>query len=467
MTAADMPPAAAATQGRSRRLALGACLLACLLLGGATQRGLLVDALLQVAVVAASTYALLGARLTSAARWGLLLGGLVLLAGALQLLPLPVSVLELGRPADLLPFTGAAPLPPVASAPISLGAARTLETVIFALVPILFFVAATSLPRENLSGLLPFFIIGLVCNLIAAGLQYSFSGETTLGDLLGYSVMVGMFANVNHFATLVFSSIPLIVYFGFFHGRPAVATVLLVLIFLLLLAAGSRAGILLGLGVVAISVGALIWRGRLGTLVMLVLLASFVIYGYGALIQMGAQQLDPDFGRREFAATTWRALLDNWRLGTGFGTFDLIYPFYESREMVHVAYVNHAHNDILELLLEGGVAAGVILCVYLAALALRAFRVVKRPLQRLALLAILVILLHALVDYSLRTMAIAMTFAFLNALFFADVGLKPEGAARAPGGRDKREEILPPHPQAPAPPQEGPAATARLAPYAP
>jgi O-antigen ligase len=433
---------AGAGQGRSRRIVLGLCLLACLLVGGATHRGVLVDAILQTLVIAGSTYVLIGGLSSKAARMGLLLGVLVLFAGIVQLLPLPLSALEWGRPVALLPFVGP-DLAGVSSAPISLGVARTIEAVLFVLVPILFFMAATSLSHENLTGLLPFFVIGLVCNLIAAGLQYSFAGNTTLGDLLGYSVMVGMFANVNHFATLVFSSIPLIVYFGFFRGRPALATILLVLIFLVLLAAGSRAGILIGMGVVAISVGALIWRGRVGTVVILALAAGFIAYGYGAFIHMGAEQLDPDFGRREFAITTWRAIRDNWLWGTGFGTFDLVYPFYESRDMVHVQYVNHAHNDFLEVLLEGGVAAAFILGVYAVMVIVRAFKVGRRPLQRLALFSIIVILLHSLVDYPLRTMAIAMTFAFFNALFFTDAGMPPE--ARPKMDEDRLpQEILPP-----------------------
>jgi hypothetical protein len=429
-------PKAAATNKRGRRIVLGLCLLACLLLGGATQRGVLVDAILQAIVIAGSTYVLLGGVSSGAARWGLLLGTLVLLVGIAQLLPLPLTILGLGRPPGLLPFTGWVNPAAVGFAPISLGVARTVEAVIFALVPVLFFVAASSLPREDLGGLLPFFAIGLACNLIAAGLQYSFSGDTTLGDLLGYSVMVGMFANVNHFSTLVFSSIPLIIYFGFFRDRPVFATILLVLIFLVLLAAGSRAGILIGLGVIAISVGALIWRGRVSTVVMLVMAACFIAYGYGAFIHMGAEQLDPDFGRRQFALTTWRAIRDNWLWGTGFGTFDLVYPFYETRDMVHVQYVNHAHNDFLELFLEGGLAAAVLLLVYAAAVAVRASRIARHPLQRLALLSIVVILLHSLVDYPLRTMAIAMTFAFFNALFFTDVGISPASGSGPPAAGD-------------------------------
>lgn len=418
--------AVTAKKGRSQRIFLGLCLLACLLVGGATQRGILVDAILQVLVITGSTYALLRGTSSPALRRGLVFGGLVLLAGILQLLPFSLSMLEAGRPAGLLPFTAPMDLsltgPAISSAPISLSVARTIEAVIFALVPVLFFMAATSLSREDRAGLLPFFMIGLVCNLIAASLQYSFSGNTTLGDLLGYSVMVGMFANVNHFSTLVFSSIPLIIYFGFFRGHTALAGVLMILIFLILLAAGSRAGILLGLAVVAISMGALIWRGRVGTLVTLVLFAGIAIYGYGALIQIGAEQLDLGLGRREFAATTWQAIRDNWLWGTGFGTFDLVYPFYEGRDMVRAQYVNHAHNDFLEFILEGGISAIILLLTYAIAIIVRAFQVARYPLQRLALLSIAVILLHSLVDYPLRTMAIAMSFAFFNVLFFSNTG---------------------------------------------
>lgn len=404
----------------SRPIVLGACLLVCLLLGGATQRGLLVDAVLQVTVIAGSAYVLLGGGTSGAARRGSILLMLVLLAGGMQLLPLPISLLELSRPAQLLPFAAGSPTSPSEVAPLSLSVSRTVETVLFALAPVLFFIAASSLPSGNPSSLLPFFLIGLFCNLIAAILQYSVSSNATLGDIFGYSVMVGMFANVNHFSTLVFSGLPLIIHLTVHQGRPAIGSMLLALMLVVLLAAGSRAGMLIGLGVAAISVGSLTWRGRVGAATTLVLLAGLVAYGYGALIHAGARPLDPDFGRREFATTTWHAIRDNWIWGTGFGTFDLIYPLYADTKTVNTLYVNHAHNDFLELLLEGGLSAATLLCFYFATLAMRTFRVTRPHLQRMALLSIIVILLHSLVDYPLRTMAIAMTFAFFNALFFSD-----------------------------------------------
>ncbi|MFC5385301.1 O-antigen ligase family protein [Aquamicrobium segne] len=416
---------------RGRRSILGFCLLACLLVGGATQRAIMVDAILQILIIAGSAYALMGAQhLSKAMRAGIIIFSLTLAVGVFQLIPLPLFLIDIGRLDSLLPFTGGDPSVTVDAAPISLSLSRTIQAIIFGLTPVVFFIAAASLSQEKFATLLPFFVIGLVCNLIAAGLQYSFSSEVTLSDLLGYRVMVGMFANVNHFSTLVFASLPLIIYFGFFHDRALIAVLLLALTFLILLAAGSRAGILLGLGVVAISIGSLLWRGRIGTLAMVILLILLIVYGYGALVQIGSQQLDADFGRREFALTTWQAIQDNWLWGTGFGTFDLVYPTYEKPQMIYASYVNHAHNDFLELLLEGGVATAMIFAIYAIMLIVRAARVYNRPLQRLVLLSILVILLHSLVDYPLRTMAIAMTFAFFNVLFFCDFDLTPQAMER-------------------------------------
>ncbi len=413
---------------RSRRNALGLCLLACMLLGGGTHRALLADAVLQIFVIAASGYALMNGSWNTATRCGAALLACMAALAIFQIAPLPLGLLEMSRPEGLLPFTGAGA--PVTLASVSLSISRTVDAAIFAMTPVVFFIALSSLPRGSALNLVPFFMIGLLCNLVAAGLQYSFSGEANLGDLLGYDVMVGMFANRNHFATLVFSSIPLIIYFGFFQGRALVATLTVALIFLVLLAAGSRAGILIGLGVLVVSVGSLLWRGRLGAITMAALFAIVLAFSYGALVKVGSREFDPNFGRLEFAETTWRAVKQNWLLGAGFGTFDLVYPFYENPEMVFPEYVNHAHNDFLEVALEGGVAAVVLFLAYVAMAARRVAQVGRQPLGRLVFLSILVILLHSVVDYPLRTMAIAMIFAFLNALLFSDVPVEKPAPAK-------------------------------------
>ncbi|MCR5858291.1 hypothetical protein [Mesorhizobium sp. J428] len=93
-------------------------------------------------------------------------------------------------------------------------------------------------------------------------------------------------------------------------------------------------------------------------------------------------------------------------------------------------YINHAHNDFLEIILEGGLAAAALLVAYAVALSIRWIYVGRAALQRLVILSIAFIALHSMVDYPLRTMAVAITFAFMNALFFSTIGANASRSAR-------------------------------------
>ena len=108
--------------------------------------------------------------------------------------------------------------------------------------------------------------------------------------------------------------------------------------------------------------------------------------------------------------------------GTGFGTFVPIYQSAESLESVVPQYINHAHNDYLELLLEGGVPAACLLLCFLVVMALlllqssKSGRAPERPLINLAAAAgILVLMLFSLVDFPLRMPALSAPFALLCA----------------------------------------------------
>lgn len=405
-------------QSTSCKYALGLALIACLILGGGTTRGLTIDAALQVLAITCSTYTLIQLWDNPASKLGIFFFFLVLSAGITQLIPVPVELLELLRPSVFLPI-----LPGGSDdftfSTVSLAGSRTILSVIFALVPIYFFIALSRLSESNLIGLIPFYMIGVLCNLVAAVIQYSMASESALSDILGYQPMVGMFANVNHFSTTLFSSIPIILYLGIFMNRRAFALISLVIIFLVLLAAGSRAGILLGFAITVVSFLALAWRTRLGGALLLTLLAALVAYGYGAIVQVGQQPLDAQYGRSYFAVTTLEALKENWLFGIGYGVFDMVFPHYEVRDAIGAAYVNHAHNDFLEVVLEGGVLGATIVLTYVLAVFGRAFRGGNFPLQRLALLSILLVLVHSVVDYPLRTMAVAMSFAFFSSLLFS------------------------------------------------
>ena len=56
-----------------------------------------------------------------------------------------------------------------------------------------------------------------------------------------------------------------------------------------------------------------------------------------------------------FARTTIEAAIANMPIGSGLGTFVPVYAMFEKPQDASPAYVNHAHNDILEVSLETGV----------------------------------------------------------------------------------------------------------------
>ncbi|TJW57691.1 MAG: O-antigen ligase domain-containing protein, partial [Mesorhizobium sp.] len=67
--------------------------------------------------------------------------------------------------------------------------------------------------------LLPFFFMGVICNGLAGAIQYSLSDDIAIEGLLPFTINAGLFANENHFAALLFVSIPFVVYYGLFQGH--------------------------------------------------------------------------------------------------------------------------------------------------------------------------------------------------------------------------------------------------------
>lgn len=214
-----------------------------------------------------------------------------------------------------------------------------------------------------------------------------------------------------------------------FNEPPLLAGVALLL---LLLAAGSRAGVLIGLAITLLSVFFLASRSRAGSIAVLAIFLVMSAYSIGAWSKIDPAALDPEFGRREFAETTITGIKDNWLFGIGFGNFQNGYQIYEREEMIFSQYVNHAHNEYLEMIFEGGVIAALFIIIYLTVLAVAAFGGDRNTFQKAALLSIVFLLVHSFVDYPLRTMALALTFAYLNAIVFhTGVGL-----------RDNREKLM-------------------------
>jgi O-antigen ligase len=135
-----------------------------------------------------------------------------------------------------------------------------------------------------------------------------------------------------------------------------------------------------------------------------------------------ASNMDQE-SRRLIFSTTWRALKHFWPVGTGLGTFQEIYRSFENPLTIKLAYVNHAHDEYLEILLETGAAGMVLLLAFLAWWIGRAWRVWREgslsPFAMAAVIASASLMVHSLVDYPLRTAALSSVFAACLALMAA------------------------------------------------
>lgn len=394
---------------------LGTVLFVSLLIGGGTASGLYTDTLIEVAAIvsAAAVFSQTpGQRIARPVLW-LLVFAMALII--LQIVPLPSAIFNGLRPELLLgdPWVGESRF-----RFISVGVGRTVECLLYLLAAAAFFLAVLRLRAEQVSALLPFFFMGVICNGLAGVIQYSLSDDVAIRGLLPFTINAGLFANRNHLAALLFVSIPFVVYHGLFRGRLVSGSLGVVTLLLLLLAAGSRAGVLIGLAITVLSVVFLSARSRASGFSVLLIFVGLSIYTIGAWTKIDVEAIDPAFGRGEFARTTIEGIKDNWATGVGFGNFQNAYQIYEREGMIFRQYVNHAHNEYLEMAFEGGVPAILLLAGYFVLLFAALARVRRDPLQKAAFLSVSFLLIHSLVDYPLRTGALAMTFAYMNAIIF-------------------------------------------------
>lgn len=394
---------------------LGSVLFVSLLIGGGTASGLYTDTLIEVAAIVSAAAVFTqtsGERSPHSVLW-LLIFAIAL--NILQIVPLPAVILDGLKPELLLgdPWVGESRF-----RFISVGVGRTIESLLYLLAAAAFFLAVLRLRAEQVSALLPFFFIGVICNGLAGAIQYSLSDHAAIVGLLPFTINAGLFANANHFSALLFVSIPFVVYYGLVRGHLLSGFFGLIALLLLLLAAGSRAGVLIGLAITVLSVIFLSARSRASGFGVLLIFITLSIYTISAWTKLDAQALDPAFGRGEFARTTIEGIKDNWATGIGFGNFQKAYQIYERADMIFREYVNHAHNEYLEIAFEGGVPAILLMTGYFVLLFAALVRVRRDPLQKAAFLSVSFLLIHSLVDYPLRTGALAMTFAYMNAIIF-------------------------------------------------
>jgi O-antigen ligase len=152
---------------------------------------------------------------------------------------------------------------------------------------------------------------------------------------------------------------------------------------------------------------------------------------YGLLLRLETDPMD-DL-RWSIAANTLQAAEPARGIGFGLGTFVHAYDEIGDASAELSSYVNHAHDDFAELWLEGGfpaaalMVAGIVMVGWqlrkylLATQAEDGDETQHRGLKLGAAFSLLLLILHSLVDYPLRTLALASYAGLLAGVLLGSV----------------------------------------------
>lgn len=408
-----------------RKYVLGLSILLSVLIGGAAGTGLWTDSLLECVLILSAAAVLASGEGEPVDPRVRLFLALVVAAVAVQLIPLPAGVLDEFRSQT---YTQGRLEAASEVDFISLGLGRTVDSFVYVCALVAFCMALFRLKGEQLHALLPFFIAGVACHIVAAALQYSASETVQIETILPYTIRAGLFSNRNHFASLMYVALPFLLYIGTFRGMTLWSGLAMAMVCLVLLAAGSRAGAVLGVAAIVSAAMLLASRTRLGVGALVTLVAIAGIYAVGTWTLLDGRDMDPAFGRMEFARSAILGIRENWLTGVGYGNFTNAYQAFETQNMIFERYVNLAHDDYLQLVFEGGLLAAFLIFGYLMLLLSQIFKVRHSHFQKAAFLGILFILVHSTVDYPLRTLTVAVSFAYLNAILF-HTALRPQATS--------------------------------------
>ncbi len=345
------------------------------------------------------------------------LGGLFV--AGLQLVPLPPALWTAlpGRDqaAEVL---GAAGLP-AGWRPLALDPGAALAALATLFAPAVLLLAMPTLAPEQRRRLLVIVAVFALASA-ALGVLQRVSGGLSLygGGHVGYSV--GLMINRNHHADLIIAGIlllPLAIPPGAPQRLSLVVAVVICCLAVSVMATTSRAGIALTVPATLLSL-ALLWRLRIrwvvlaGALVALVAALVARLPAYSAIVGRFAQVADDE--RLTIAANTAAAIRHFWPWGSGYGSFVPVYAAFEDLDRMHANRVVAAHNDFLQIVLEGGLAGMLTIIGGLAILAVLGWKLVSRRagVDGLAPFAVaILVLVHSAFDFPLRMAALSCVVA--------------------------------------------------------
>lgn len=416
-----------------------AYLFACIVMGGSAQ-GMLTNLALQLVAIVILTWAWLTRLPVETSRparhlaWIAALGVLVIL---LQLVPLP-PVVWTHLPARQFAIDGFRLLgEPLPWMPLSLAPADTIATAMALLPPLAMLALILRLGAYRDDWLVLALLLATSISVALGVMQIQNGGSGPyLYPKANLGTASGTFANANHMATLLLVSGPLLVALGARRWREQprpndrlvtaiVAAAAAVVVALGVAVNQSLALLIIGAPVAGAAALQLIPAGRVRLGRLAVMLGVLFLGGIAAMAIMFSTGTSTSNRtsvtiRADIWSQSSRIVADHGLVGSGVGTFPKVYPLYEAPATIERTYVNHAHNDYLELAIEAGIPGIVLMLLFFVWWGSRTLAIWRSPdaaeMARAACIASAAILLHSLVDYPLRTAGIAASMAMVLAL---------------------------------------------------
>ena len=378
----------------------------------------------------------------STIKWPLALLALLGVIGLVQLIPLPLSAIahDQGPRASLQQLDQLLGLS--LWRPVTLSPAATINALGSLLVPL------AALLWLTISGGRRLVLIALLgVGVVSAGLGLLQLFADPRSGLFFYDVTnagspVGLFANRNHAAVFLACCLAIAVFLhrGTRDGLKRTLPFVAVFLGVCALVNPSRAG-LLALGLALLASGLLLRPARTsvhrtggrfrwalplaGACVCAVFITVFAAADRIPALSRIVENPSLTDLRSELNPISWRMLQDLQPWGSGLGTYEHIYRFYEPIRLLMPSYVNEAHNDWVQFPIETG-AIGVL--VVLIALCLGAYRLVRLTSSAergeatqfawLGGTVLLILAVASLVDYPLRV-PMVQVLAIVALAFFS------------------------------------------------
>jgi O-antigen ligase len=366
---------------------------------------------------------------------------------------------------------------------VSLIPGATESALLALLVPVAVFLATVSTSETQLKRLINLFIGLAVFQAIIGLAQFGTGSMTVLASLEGEGVSAahGTYPNSDHLAGLLEMALPVVLGLlianiqigggtqarssrkpplrqrisrlfssGIRFNRVAIYAAAGFAILLGLTFSHSRTGV--SLAMLGILVSALIFGRWVGGQRSSRLITAFTVIGVALALEIGLSSVLGRFTgkgmtddlRWSIFAGTIQGIREFFPIGSGFGTYPAVFRRFQPGNIPE--FVNHAHNDYLEWIFEGGLLAGILMIVFLVLYLLRWRKIWPREeycppynfMRISAGIGLLMMGLHGLVDFNLHIPANAVFFAFLAGVFFHQA--TPAKAAQSPRPPKVRKE---------------------------